>query len=106
MIPESHELVIPVRVDVIQPPPQDRERLRAQLIHPHPGVVFDVGAFDKSSLSKHPQMAARRWATHPERSGNLAGPKGTIAQQVDDLSARWFRQGGEGAIDIGNHMRT
>jgi hypothetical protein len=97
--PERLELLVPVRLELVEPGRERGDRLRAEPEHPGPRVGGGPLVGDQAGLEQHTQMAAHCRGGHPGRRGQLAGPPRALAEKLDHLPAGGVGQRGKQFAD-------
>ena len=107
---EGTELIGPKRLHRIEPRAQRGEALGAQAVDAQARIValllLVAGSdLDQPACPQHAQVAAHGGIAHRAGAGKLAGAAGALTEQLHDMATGGFGQGGEGGVEIINHMR-
>jgi hypothetical protein len=103
MVLERRKLLIPVRLQLIEPRLQRHDRMWPQAEVPQPCITRRPLVDHDPSLQEYPQMSAHRWGRHSDGGREFPGPTRSLAEHFHDLAPGWVGQGleYEGHIGLG-----
>jgi hypothetical protein len=85
--PERGELLVPVRLELVEPSLDVSHRLRPKSEDASTGIVGDALVGDEAGLEQYSQVAAHDRAGRARGSGELASTAGLVAKQLENAPA-------------------
>jgi hypothetical protein len=101
---ERSELLIPMRLLLIQPSLQSDQALRTKVKYAQPGVFQAPLVRNHAGVEQHSQMAAHGGGGQTGGLRQLPGAHWPVAEELDNMATRWVAQGAEQSVDIRCHV--
>ncbi len=89
---ERAQLVVPVRLELIEPRLERDDRLGSEAEDPNPGVLGYAFVGDDPGFEEHAQMLAHCRCRQTGRLGEFPGTPGADAQELHDAETSRVRQ--------------
>jgi hypothetical protein len=100
---ERVELLVPLRLQLVQPGLKSDQPIGTEMKHAQSGVFLASLVGHHAGMEEHPEVSAHGGCGETSRLSQLAGAHGPAPKQFDDVATRGVRQRAEESVDIHRH---